>query len=517
MAKIKVIPGENDLATTHPKVAQDADGWDPKTITAGSSEKRDWKCDLGHTWSSVVASRTRSKPCGCPYCGNRKVLAGFNDLASKYPDVAEQAHGWDPRAVVATTHKKFEWICEAGHTWTAAVAKRVPPQNTGCPYCANRLVLAGFNDLATTHPEMAKEADGWDPAKVGPGSTKRLNWKCKKGHARSARPVSRTAKKKLGLRNKDAECPFCTNRKVLAGFNDLATTHPDIANEADGWDPTTIGAGSNIRLPWKCELGHTWLIAPNKRTCRGDGCPYCANVKLMTGFNDLATRHPEIAEQADGWDPSTVMDGSNKKLAWKCSEGHTWFASVYTRLPPQNCGCPFCGNQRLWVGFNDLATRYPELAKQAYGWDPSTQLAGSHKKLKWQCEEGHTWSAEVVSRLPPASSGCPFCAEYGYQRDKPGFIYLMQRTGEQQIGITNQPEVRLATHERVGWELIELSGPHPGEVAWQREREIRDWLRESIGTMNKTHENWSDSLLKVTSLGDLYVQAGLTKILRAGD
>lgn len=28
--------------------------------------------------------------------------------------------------------------------------------------------------------------------------------------------------------------------KVLRGFSDLATTHPKIAKEADGWDPTTV-------------------------------------------------------------------------------------------------------------------------------------------------------------------------------------------------------------------------------------------------------------------------------------
>ena len=27
-------------------------------------------------------------------------------------------------------------------------------------------------------------------------------------------------------------------------------------------------------------------------------------------------------------------------------------------------GCPFCSNQRVLVGYNDLQTRYPELAKQ---------------------------------------------------------------------------------------------------------------------------------------------------------
>ena len=31
------------------------------------------------------------------------------------------------------------------------------------------------------------------------------------------------------------------------------------------------------------------------------------------GVNDLATLHPEVAAEADGWDPSTVTSGSNKK------------------------------------------------------------------------------------------------------------------------------------------------------------------------------------------------------------
>jgi hypothetical protein len=35
--------------------------------------------------------------------------------------------------------------------------------------------LQGFNDLATTHPELAKEAFGWDPTKVSRGSAKKQN------------------------------------------------------------------------------------------------------------------------------------------------------------------------------------------------------------------------------------------------------------------------------------------------------------------------------------------------------
>jgi hypothetical protein len=64
------------------------------------------------------------------------------------------------------------------------------------------------------------------------------------------------------------------------GFNDLATTHPELAQEADGWDPTLLIAGSKEKMNWKCQLGHTWIARLNSRS-QGSGCPSCAK----TGFD----------------------------------------------------------------------------------------------------------------------------------------------------------------------------------------------------------------------------------------
>ena len=51
---------------------------------------------------------------------------------------------------------------ELGHERAVPIANRTrnPGHDPGCPYCHNRKVLPGFNDLATTHPEIAME---WDP------------------------------------------------------------------------------------------------------------------------------------------------------------------------------------------------------------------------------------------------------------------------------------------------------------------------------------------------------------------
>ena len=85
----------------------------------------------------------------------------------------------------------------------------------------------------------------------------------------------------------------------------------------------------------------------------------------MTGFNDLKTKYPEIAKEADGWDPTTFLFGTNKKMPWKCKEGHTWNAQIAARRGKRKRGCTYCVGQKVWIGFNDLKTLVPEVAAEA--------------------------------------------------------------------------------------------------------------------------------------------------------
>jgi len=162
----------------------------------------------------------------------------------------------------------------------------------------------------------------------------------------------------------------------------LATTHPEIAKQAHGWDPTKIIGGGHQKKEWKCSAGHVWKVSISSRKFFKSGCPICSNHVVLAGFNDLATTHPEIAKQAHGWDPTKIIGGSSKKLEWKCNEGHIWTAIVDNRTGKKR-NCPDCVNQKLLSGFNDLATTHPEIAKQAHGWDPTTKLTGSHASFEW--------------------------------------------------------------------------------------------------------------------------------------
>ena len=423
---------------------------------------------------------------------------GSTDLKTLFPTIAEQAHGWDPRGVSPGSNKKLDWKCNLGHTWGAVVAKRTK-RGDGCPYCGNKRVLTGFNDLKTRNPYLAKEADGWDPSQIMPGNNKKFPWKCKLGHTWEATVNSRFSN--------GNSCPYCSNHKCWTGFNDLKTKFPDIAEEADDWDPTLILGGCNTKLPWKCKLGHKWAISPNKRTSRGDGCPYCGNKRVLTGFNDLQTRFPQIAKDADGWDPTKVMPGNTKRRQWKCSLGHTYLSAANWRTS-QNSGCPYCSNNLVWSGFNDILTHYPKIAKTAHGWDPSTVLPRSGKKVKWICTCGHIYPMAPDQRIGQGQ-GCPHCAEGGYKRNKNAWFYLMERPGEQQFGITNDLKQRIAYHERYGWNQLDLVGPSSGELVYQTEVTLKKWLRKSVGCVPGKSENWATSSMEVRSLADLKEKSGV--------
>ena len=61
-----VVVGKNDLATTHPLLAKEADGWDPKTVIAGTGKKLNWKCSKDHKWEAAGSNRVKGS--GCPVC-----------------------------------------------------------------------------------------------------------------------------------------------------------------------------------------------------------------------------------------------------------------------------------------------------------------------------------------------------------------------------------------------------------------------------------------------------------------
>ena len=336
----------------------------------------------------------------------------------------EMAKEWDyekngdltPDKIASKSGKKVWWKCK-GHSYQATLANRA--NGKACPYCAGQKVLYGYNDLVSINPKIAKE---WNyeknkelkPENFTANSGRKVWWKCANGHDYQATIIHR---------NKGGGCPYCLNQKLLPGYNDLATRNPSLAQE---WDcdlnkelkPTDVFPNGHQKVWWKCGKGHPSYLATLSNRNYGKGCPYCASQRVAQGQTDLQTINPIVAtewdyEKNDGLTPADFLPNSNKKVWWKCREGHPSYRAT---IASKNLGggCPYCSGKKVLTGYNDLQTLNPELAKE---WNdnlngdlkPTNFTVHSGRKVWWKCKKGHKWQSRIDHRSN--GSGCPECAK----------------------------------------------------------------------------------------------------------
>ena len=411
-------------------------------------------------WQATTNNRTRGKG-NCPYLCGQAIWKGFNDLQSVNPKLAKQWHpvknkGLKPTCVNANSTLKVWWLlqydipmdyhieCLRGKhfdfEWQATVQNR-NSRKWECPFLSGRAVWNGFNDLQTVNPELAKQ---WHPTKngnltptqVSSCSDKKVWWmfsydvpmdysvKCLRGkHFDFEWQTSISNRNKNGL-----QCPFLNGRAVWRGFNDLQTVNPELAKQ---WHPVkngnlkptqfTANAGKKVwwllsydvpmNYPVECLRGKhfdfEWQSTIYRRN-NGNGCPFLSGSSTWTGFNDLETVNPKLAEQwhptkNGNLKPTQIFANSNKKVWWLLPYdipidypieqlrgkhfNFEWQASVYGRNL-KNFGCPFLSGKAVWPGFNDLQTVSPELTKE---WNyvkngclkPIHVTATSNQKVWW--------------------------------------------------------------------------------------------------------------------------------------
>lgn len=149
-------------------------------VTKGSVKKANWICNKCNSeFESRIDSRIRGS--NCPYCSGQRVNH-TNSLASLNPQLALQWHVnknrfITPHDVTCNSEKKVWWLCAKNHSYECRISDR--NKNKSCPYCANKQIIIGSNDLWTTHPDVAKlllnPEEGY---KYSFGSNKKINFKC---------------------------------------------------------------------------------------------------------------------------------------------------------------------------------------------------------------------------------------------------------------------------------------------------------------------------------------------------
>lgn len=335
--------------------------------------------------------------------------------------------------ISANSEIKIWWQCDKGHEWEQQPKHR--RENAPCPTC-----LKESKSLTFLIPEVIKL---WNKKRnedsllteLTPSSSQKVWWFNEKCGHEWLRSIS-------GQR-KNTNCPYCSGRKVLKGFNDLATTHPQIAKE---WHPvkneslfsSDVTAGSGKKVWWQCDEGHEWQTAVGTRTNLKAGCAECywARSSIQNskpnGKPALDITHPEIAAQwhpkhNGTFTPSDVLYGSDKKVWWQCDKGHEYEAPVSKRTISKR-NCPTCSGRKISIGFNDLKTVAPHLEKE---WHPTKNsltieqvTVQSAYEVVWICEKGHEWEAPVYNRTGNNPSGCPICSRHVSQPEIEIFNYL---------------------------------------------------------------------------------------------
>jgi len=452
----KILTGYNDLATLNPELIKDWDSsanhnLEPQQLSPNTHQKAWWKCHAcGNCWEAEIKSRNQGA--GCPECGKLKQrlsqranrLYERGSLEANDPKLASQWHpslngNLAPSDVMTGTNDKAWWLCpECGNEWAASIASR--SNGAGCPACgilkSNETKIRNLaNKRQSLSAVNAKLAQEWSKRnrhgadEVLPASNKKVWWVCSKGHEWQASVASRT---------RGNGCPVCSGRRILTGYNDLATISPELMKDWDctanqDIDPHEISPNTHQKAWWKCHVcGAIWKAEIKSRN-QGAGCPECGKSKQrvsqranrLQNKGSLIDNNLELASQWHPYlnkdrTPSDVMAGTNDKAWWLCPEcGNEWEANIASRT--SGVGCPICGaikslekrNATRIADGNTLAIQNPSLAAE---WHPSKNhtttpdgiAPNSNKKVWWMCSKGHEWEAIVNSRN--SGVGCPKCA-----------------------------------------------------------------------------------------------------------
>lgn len=323
--------------------------------------------------------------------------------------------------------------------------------------------------------EWDYEANDISPDEVTSGSARKVHWKCSLDHTWEANIANRV---------RGSKCPYCSHRKVLTGYNDLAHERPDLLTD---WDykknevnPAKIMPSSNTKVWWRCHVcGHSWEATPNNRSTRNTGCPECAK-RHRKAHTTLCEERPDLLADWDDAknDPAwlNLSVTSKTQVHWKCHIcGNEWSTALYQRAL-QNTGCPACKGVEGMSPW--LADRHPELAQE---WDyeangsltPETVTCGADTQYGWICPRGHHYKASIGNRTRN-KSGCPYCS---------GKLLLQ---GFNDIA-TLYPDIAAEWDRDKNGDGPEDHLAHSGETAWWRCRNCGGSWQATIA--NRTGRN----------------------------
>ena len=374
--KNDIRKGVNDVLTLVPEMKdiydfENNDDIDIYHTGVGSKTVVWWKCrECGHRWRGAIGGRIHKNEdgsrrlVGCPKCS---FYAKRVRYAEKYPMLNEMFDEKRNRVALSEVGPraaftiKYWWHCPTcGGSFKRLIGSMTSAIDEGrvcCPYCRGTEALPGVNTLLAKYPDVAKRWSSNNTVSadyVLPHVRTMAKWCCIMCRGEYLAPINEMVRGGV-------ECPYCTNRKALPGFNSLQAKHPTVA---EIWSPNNEKTADQV-LPnvstsvmWVCPTctGEYW--APVNEMVEGIAeCPYCINKKVLPGFNSFAVMHKELMKEWDFLnnyllaDADKIGDRCETVVWWRCrnNSSHQYLMSPARRLMFEKRhreSCPYCKGLR---------------------------------------------------------------------------------------------------------------------------------------------------------------------------
>lgn len=406
----------------------------PFNVSKNSSKVITWICQQSYgIWKASIKNRTSSTTAS-PFMLNKKVKKGYNDLITLRPDLAEQ---WDcqnnevsPDEITPGSSKKVSWICPVTHEkFIDSIKNRNRAKGNDSPYVLRKKLLTGYNDIKSLYPECVKY---WSCNNTTtPDKEIAVNLKNKKFLWIDSQTGEEFEDTLLSAKEKGY-------RKHPKGFVSLYDVNPVIAKQLVGDEnPKEIPSGSNKVKTWKCpKTGFKWRTTVHNRLKGSEESPFISGRKVVQGFNDISTTHPEHARL---WSknntllPTEVSHASNKKALWICPiSGIEYEQVIAQRTKSDPRYSPISNNQLIIAGYNDIFTVRPDLKEffsDKNDINPDEISVSSHKVVLWTCNKNkdHEFYCKVsdFTRGDERKINCPLCNINSSHQEKElyDFIY----------------------------------------------------------------------------------------------
>lgn len=163
------------------------------------------------------------------------------------------------------------------------------------------------------------------------GASKKLRFRCADGHEWETQPSN--------IRNGGNWCPYCANKvpHTLDMMQRLAGGH-------GGQCLSLEYKNANIKLHWRCSKGHEWEATASSVKNKGTWCPICCYDKVSAALSLDLEEMRALARERGGECLSTEYPrGREKKIRWRCSEGHEW-ESASASVKHSGQWCPTCSS-----------------------------------------------------------------------------------------------------------------------------------------------------------------------------